>query len=83
MAVKKGGRKPGPGASYEHRANAEEVEEIRSAGYFCGKREAGRILGYHPDYLVRLAAKGKIPGGKIGNTWRFPVDDIIALASGR
>ena len=30
------------------------------------------------DTVYRLAAKGELPGRKIGRTWRFPRDEIEA-----
>lgn len=33
--------------------------------------EAGRLLKVHPKTVKRLAAKGEIPGKRIGSVWRF------------
>jgi len=33
--------------------------------------EAARLLKIHPRTIKRMAAKGEIPGKRIGSVWRF------------
>ncbi|MCH8913477.1 MAG: helix-turn-helix domain-containing protein [Planctomycetes bacterium] len=41
--------------------------------------EVAEILRLKRDTVYRLAARGKIPGHKIGRVWRFPKDVIHAF----
>lgn len=36
---------------------------------FITLRQAGRMSGYHPDYLSSLIRSGRLGGRKIGKTW--------------
>ena len=40
--------------------------------------EAAAFLGMHADTLRERAAKGIIPGAKVGKEWRFLVSDLAA-----
>jgi excisionase family DNA binding protein len=37
-------------------------------------KELSEMLHIHPDTLYKLIRKGKIPGFRIGNEWRFRTD---------
>jgi excisionase family DNA binding protein len=39
---------------------------------------AAEILGLHPKTVKRLAAKGVVPGMKIGRVWRFRESELDA-----
>ena len=45
--------------------------------------EAGLYLNVHVRTIYRLAKEGKIPGRKIGGSWRFKKDIIDESLSGR
>ncbi len=39
--------------------------------------EAAEFLGAHKETVRRLAAKGQLPGVKIGRSWRFIENDLV------
>ena len=39
------------------------------------------LLKIHVQTVYRLAAEGKIPGNRIGRSWRFSRADILSLIS--
>ncbi len=41
--------------------------------------EVMELVRISRDTVYRLAAKGELPGRKIGRTWRFPKDEIEAF----
>ncbi len=47
--------------------------------------EVAELLRIRRDTVYRLAAKGEIPGRKIGRVWRFPrefIDQFLTGAAG-
>lgn len=40
--------------------------------------EVGGILGVHPKTVMRLAARGELPGIRVGRYWRFSEKNIAA-----
>jgi excisionase family DNA binding protein len=40
--------------------------------------EVGEILGVHPKTVMRLAARGELPGRRVGRYWRFAEKNIAA-----
>ncbi|WP_449074563.1 helix-turn-helix domain-containing protein [Ruminococcus sp.] len=44
---------------------------------------AARLLRFNTDYTSRLAAKGKIPARKVGNSWRIDKDELKELINPR
>ena len=38
--------------------------------------ELSRILKLHPFTVTRLAREGKLPGFKVGGSWRFQKDEF-------
>jgi excisionase family DNA binding protein len=40
-------------------------------------RGAGELLGLHYKTVERLAHAGRLPGVKLGRTWRFSRDSLI------
>lgn len=38
--------------------------------------ELSRILKLHPFTVTRLAREGKLPGFKVGGSWRFRKDEF-------
>lgn len=45
--------------------------------------QVSALLNIHVRTVYRLAAKGEIPGRRIGRTWRFIKSDILQLTSAR
>src|SRR3990167_10308592 len=39
--------------------------------------QAAQFLGAHKETVRRLAASGKIPGARIGRSWRFIEQDLV------
>jgi len=39
--------------------------------------ELSRILKLHPFTVTRLAREGKLPGFKVGGSWRFRKDEFV------
>lgn len=46
-------------------------------------REVAKYLKINEKTAYRLAAEGKLPGFKIGGTWRFRKDEIEKLTKGK
>lgn len=43
-----------------------------------GSEECAQLLGCTPEQVEELARAGEIPGLKIGRSWRFVRDDLLA-----
>lgn len=39
--------------------------------------QAAEFLGIHKETLRRRAAEGRLPGAKVGKSWRFLEDDLV------
>lgn len=39
--------------------------------------ECAAVLKVHPETAAELAAKGELPGAKIGRAWVFVEDDVV------
>lgn len=46
------------------------------------KREVARWLRVSAETVVRLARRGKLPGRRVGNRWRFVRGEIQAWLDG-
>ena len=42
-------------------------------------KDAGQYLKLSDSTIYKLASKGEIPGFKIGDSWRFDMDEILNL----
>jgi excisionase family DNA binding protein len=42
-------------------------------------REVGKYLKLSESTIYKLATNGEIPGFKIGDSWRFDMEDIFRL----
>ena len=42
-------------------------------------KEVGQYLKLTESTIYKLATNGEIPGFKIGKSWRFDMDEILAL----
>jgi len=42
-------------------------------------KELGQYLKLSESTIYKLAASGEIPGFKIGDSWRFDMDEIMRL----
>ena len=61
-------------------------EEPNSTDEVCNKmtnivtaKELGQFLKLSESTIYKLATEGKIPGFKIGDSWRFDMDEILRL----
>ncbi|MCX5909200.1 MAG: helix-turn-helix domain-containing protein [Deltaproteobacteria bacterium] len=45
-------------------------------------KEVGQYLKLSESTIYKLAATGEIPGFKIGDSWRFDMDEILNLIRG-
>jgi excisionase family DNA binding protein len=45
-------------------------------------KEVGQYLRFSESTIYKLAANGEIPGFKIGDSWRFDMDEILELIQG-
>jgi hypothetical protein len=41
-------------------------------------REVGDFLRLNPNTIINLAVNGNLPGFKIGKSWRFDWDEVMA-----
>ena len=41
-------------------------------------KEVAEYLRLNQNTIINLAVKGELPGFKIGKSWRFDMDEIIA-----
>ncbi len=46
-------------------------------------QELGKFLKLSDSTIYKLAAKGELPGVKIGDSWRFDLDEIVELICAR
>ncbi len=46
---------------------------------FITAKEVGDYLKLTESTIYKLATNGEIPGFKIGKSWRFDMDEILAL----
>ena len=55
----------------------------KSKPNFITTFEAAYRLGFTPDYIRRLIAKGKIKGEKVGNNWIIKPGQLAKIARRR
>ncbi|MBI5605358.1 MAG: helix-turn-helix domain-containing protein [Deltaproteobacteria bacterium] len=46
-------------------------------------KEVGKYLKLSESTIYKLSLEGDLPGFKIGNSWRFDMDEIHRLIDGR
>lgn len=49
---------------------------------FVTAKELGRYLKLTEATIYKLALTGQLPGFKIGDSWRFDLDEILKLIKG-
>ena len=49
---------------------------------FVTAKELGRYLKLSEATIYKLASTGQLPGFKIGDSWRFDLDEILKLIKG-
>ena len=42
-------------------------------------REVGQYLKLTESTIYKLASRGELPGFKIGDSWRFEMDEVLKL----
>jgi len=50
---------------------------------FVTAKELGRYLKLSEATIYKLALTGQLPGFKIGDSWRFDLDEILRLIKGK
>jgi len=50
---------------------------------FITAKELGRYLKLSEATIYKLALTGQLPGFKIGDSWRFDLDEILRLIKGK
>jgi excisionase family DNA binding protein len=50
---------------------------------FVTAKELGRYLKLSEATIYKLALTGQLPGFKIGDSWRFDLDEIVKLIKGK
>lgn len=50
--------------------------------FLCNCAEAGLLLRLYPEVIARMAREGVLPGVKIGQSWMFRRDDLVAYLNG-
>jgi excisionase family DNA binding protein len=50
---------------------------------FVTAKELGRYLKLSEATIYKLALTGQLPGFKIGDSWRFDLDEILKLIKGK
>jgi excisionase family DNA binding protein len=53
-------------------------EEVKMSNIVTAK-EVGQYLKLSESTIYKLAASGEIPGFKIGDSWRFDMEEILNL----
>ena len=54
------------------------ITDINSLPVICDCAEAGLLLRVYPETVSKMARDGVLPGVKIGQSWRFRRDDLVA-----
>ena len=49
---------------------------------FVTAKELASLLKLTESTIYKLASSGEIPGFKIGDSWRFEIDEILKLIRG-
>lgn len=54
------------------------IHSIEELPVICNCAEAGLLLRVYPETVSQMARDGVLPGVKIGQSWRFRRDDLVA-----
>ena len=54
------------------------IHDVAELPVICDCAEAGLLLRLYPERVAKLARDGAIPGVKVGQSWRFRRDDLVA-----
>lgn len=54
------------------------IHSIEELPVICDCAEAGLLLRVYPEVVARMAREGVLPGVKVGQSWRFRRDDLVA-----
>ena len=55
-----------------------QIHSIDELPVLCDCAEAGLLLRVYPETVSKMARDGILPGVKIGQSWRFRRDDLVA-----
>lgn len=62
--------------------NVQKGDVLRMAADIMTLREVANYLKLNEKTAYRLASEGKIPGFKVGGSWRFRSDEIEEMTKG-
>lgn len=54
------------------------IHSVDELPVICDCAEAGLLLRVYPETVAKLAREGVLPGVKVGQSWRFRRDDLVA-----
>lgn len=54
------------------------IHSIEELPVLCNCAEAGLLLRVYPETVAKMAKDGVLPGVKVGQSWRFRRDDLVA-----
>lgn len=54
------------------------IHSVEELPVICDCAEAGLLLRIYPESVAKLAREGVLPGVKVGQSWRFRRDDLVA-----
>lgn len=54
------------------------IRDVSELPVICDCAEAGLLLRIYPESVAKLAREGVLPGVKVGQSWRFRRDDLVA-----
>lgn len=54
------------------------IHDVSELPVICDCAEAGLLLRIYPESVAKLAREGVLPGVKVGQSWRFRRDDLVA-----
>lgn len=54
------------------------IHSVDELPVICDCAEAGLLLRLNPETVAKMARDGVLPGVKVGQSWRFRRDDLVA-----
>jgi excisionase family DNA binding protein len=57
-------------------AGMADDEEVRPAALELSTRQAGVVLGFHPEHVRRLVRGGRLRARRVGGDYRIRLDDL-------
>ena len=60
--------------------NLVKENQQKAPGLFITAKEAGKLIGYAPDYIARLCREGKLEGKFVSGGWMVSYPHVLAYA---